>query len=321
MTSELKIPQEQTIKSLKGRHFLTLDDYTAEELTALLEFAVEIKEWQKSGKTYQPLAGKTLGLVFAKASTRTRVSFEVGMFQLGGHALFLGQNDLQLGRGETIPDTARVLSRYVDGIMIRTFAHSDVVELARYSGVPVINGLTDTFHPCQAMADFLTMKERFGDLRGLKLTYVGDGNNVLHSLMIVAAKLGVHMTVAVPPGYEPQADIVRDCAEIAKTSGSEVAVTNDPEQAVQGADAVYTDVWTSMGQEAEAQERLQAFQAYQVNPKLMARAHKDAIFLHCLPAHRGEEVVDEVIDGPQSAVFDQAENRLHAQKAILASLM
>lgn len=321
MENELKVPQEQTIKSLKGRHFLTLDDYTAEDLTALLDFAIKMKAWQKSGKVYQPLTGKTLGLVFAKASTRTRVSFEVGMFQLGGHALFLGQNDLQLGRGETIADTARVLSRYVDGIMIRTFAHSDVVELARYSGVPVINGLTDTFHPCQAMADFMTIKERFGDLQGRKLAYVGDGNNVLHSLMIVAAKLGVHISIAVPPGYEPQEDIMKDCIQIAKARGSEVTVMNDPVQAVQGADAVYTDVWTSMGQEAEAQERLQAFQTFQVNPELMAKAQADAIFLHCLPAHRGEEVVDEVIDGPQSAVFDQAENRLHAQKAILASLM
>lgn len=309
------------IEMLKGRHFLTLADYSKSELEALLQLAKQLKKWQQQGKVYQPLAGKTLGMVFAKSSTRTRVSFEVGMFQLGGHALFLGKDDIQLGRGETIPDTARVLSRYVDGIMIRTFAHRDVIELARYATVPVINGLTDSFHPCQALADFLTIEEKLGELQGRKLAYVGDGNNMVHSLMLGAAKLGVDIAVATPPGYEPNTDVVQDSEQIAQKSGSSVTVTNDPREAVNGADAVYTDVWASMGQEAEAQERIIAFQGFQVDESLMAEAPDHAIFLHCLPAHRGEEVASAVIDGPRSVVFDQAENRLHAQKAILASLL
>mgnify|MGYP001386718335 CR=1 FL=1 len=311
----------KNVATLKGRHFLTLADYSKSELESLLQLAKALKKWQQQGKTYQPLAGKTLGMIFTKASTRTRVSFEVGMLQLGGHALFLGKDDIQLGRGETIPDTARVLSRYVDGIMIRTFAHRDVIELARYATVPVINGLTDAFHPCQALADFLTIEEKLGGLKGSKLAYVGDGNNMVHSLMLGAAKLGVHIAVATPTGYEPDTDVVRDSEQFAQESGSSVTVTNDPLEAVNGAHVIYTDVWASMGQEAEAQERLKAFQGYQVDKSLMDAAHDHAIFLHCLPAHRGEEVAAEVIDGPKSVVFSQAENRLHAQKAILASLL
>lgn len=309
------------VPSLKGRHFLTLADYSKQELEALIRFANEMKAWQKAGKTYQPLTGKTLGMVFAKSSTRTRVSFEVGMYQLGGQALFLGQNDMQLGRGETIADTARVLSRYVDGIMIRTYAHRDVVELARHASVPIINGLTDSFHPCQALADLMTMQEKWGHLKGRKLAYVGDGNNMAHSLMLGAAISGMDIAVATPPGYEPQANVVRDCEQFAAESGCRVTITNDPWAAVNDADAVYTDVWASMGQEAETAERTKAFQGFQVNEALMAEAVDDALFLHCLPAHRGEEVTAEVIDGKQSVVFDQAENRLHLQKAILASLM
>lgn len=311
----------QTTEALKGRHFLTLADYSTTELAALIDLAIRLKAWQQENEAHPLLAGKTLGMIFAKASTRTRVSFEVGMYQLGGHALFLGQNDIQLGRGETIADTARVLSRYVDGIMIRTFEQNDIVELARYAGVPVINGLTDLFHPCQALADFMTIQEKLGDLKGRKIAYVGDGNNMVHSLMHGAVKLGMHIAVASPPGYEPRDEVIRACEQGVKTNGSSVSVTHDPVTAVKSADIVYTDVWTSMGQEAETAERESVFQSYQVNASLMAGAKEHAIFLHCLPAHRGEEVTSEVIDGPQSAVFDQAENRLHAQKAILASVM
>lgn len=309
------------IEPLKGRHFLTLADYESHELQALLQFAAQLKAWKKEGKAYAPLAGKTLGMIFSKASTRTRVSFEVGMVQLGGHAIFLGDKDSQLGRGETIADTARVLSRYVDGIMIRTYAHGDVIELARHANVPVINGLTDSFHPCQALADFMTMQEQFGELQGRKLAYVGDGNNMVHSLLIGAAQFGVRIAVATPPGYEPMESVVRDSERIAERTGGSIAVTHDPEAAVAGADAVYTDVWASMGQEAEAGKRLRDFQGFQVDAQLMAQAQEHAVFLHCLPAHRGEEVAEDVIDGPQSLVFDQAENRLHVQKALLVALL
>lgn len=307
--------------TLRGRHFLTLADYESTELETLLQFADELKKWQAQGKPYQPLLGKTLGMIFEKASTRTRVSFEVGMFQLGGHALFLSKEDLQLGRGETIADTAQVLSRYVDGVMVRTFAHAGLVELAQHASIPVINGLTDSYHPCQAMADFMTMRAHFGELKGRKLAYVGDGNNMVHSLMLGAAKFGVDIAVATPPGYEPLTEVIRDCERFAKESGSKVIVTHDPGIAVKEADAVYTDVWASMGQEAEAAERQRAFQGFQVDEALMAQAKATAIFLHCLPAYRGKEVAAPVIDGPQSLVFEQTENRLHVQKAILASLL
>ena len=267
-------------------------------------------------ETYPLLKGKILGMIFSKASTRTRISFEVGMLQLGGQAIFLSQRDIQLGRGETIADTARVLSRYLDGIMIRTFAQSEVEELALYANVPVINGLTDSDHPCQALADLLTIKDNFGSFKG-KLCYIGDGNNMATALIWAAAKTGLEIALATPKGYEPKAEVIQK----AKASGAKITLTDDPKEAAKGALAVYTDVWASMGQEDEAKLRQKAFQGYQVDQRLMALADKKAIFLHCLPAHRGEEVTNEVIEGPKSRVFDQAENRLHAQKAVLAALL
>lgn len=307
--------------NLHGRDFIEFTDYTKEEIEYLLELAIDIKKKQKNGEVYQPLKGKTIGLIFEKSSTRTRVSFEVGMFQLGGHALFLSKNDIQLGRGETISDTAQVLSRYLDGIMIRTFAHSNVTELAKYADIPVINGLSDDAHPCQVLADFQTVLEHKGKLKGLKMAYVGDGNNMAHSLMLGAAKLGVHVSVASPKGYEPSAAIVDQAKSIATETGAEVVVTNNPQEAVQEADIIYTDVWASMGFEDEQKAREAAFADYQVDEELVKGAKPDYIFLHCLPAHRGEEVSEGVIDGPNSAIFDQAENRLHAQKALMAALM
>ena len=305
----------------RGRDFLALADYTPEEIMRLIEFGIELKRKQKAGEAYRPLAGKTLAMIFEKSSTRTRVSFEVGMLQLGGHALFLSKNDIQLGRGETIADTARTLSLYVDGIMIRTFAHKNVVELARNATVPVINGLTDLSHPCQALTDYMTIYEKKGRLEGLKIAYIGDGNNMVHSLMVGGTKLGLHVAVASPAGYEPDAEIVGIALDTARATGGKYTFHYDPKEAIQDADIVYTDVWASMGQEAEQQEREQAFKSYQVNTELTKYAKPDYLFLHCLPAHRGEEVTPEVIDGPHSVVFDQAENRLHAQKAILAALM
>lgn len=307
--------------NLKGRDFIEFTDYSKEEIEYLLQLAVDIKKKQKSGEVYQPLKGKTIGLIFEKSSTRTRVSFEVGMFQLGGHALFLSKNDIQLGRGEIISDTAQVLSRYLDGIMIRTFAHSNVTELAKYADIPVINGLSDDAHPCQVLADFQTVLEHKGQLKGLKMAYVGDGNNMAHSLMLGAAKLGVHVSVASPEGYEPNPAIVVQAKSIAQETGAQVVVTRSPEEAVKDADIIYTDVWASMGFEEEQKVREAAFADYQVNEELVKGAKKDYIFLHCLPAHRGEEVSEGVIDGPNSAIFDQAENRLHAQKALMAALM
>jgi ornithine carbamoyltransferase len=306
---------------LKGRDFLELVDYTTEEILYLIDLAIELKRKLKAGEVYQPLKGKTLGMIFEKSSTRTRVSFEVGMYQLGGHALFLSRNDLQLGRGETVWDTAQTMSRYLDGIMIRTYAHRNVIELARGATVPVINGLTDLFHPCQALADYQTILEHKGRLAGLKIAYVGDGNNMAHSLMIGASKLGLHFASASPEGYEPDADVVRMSKENAAQSGGSVSVLRDPKEAVDGADIVYTDVWASMGFENEQEERLRAFRDYQVNEQLVKYAKPDFLFMHCLPAHRGEEVSEGVIDGGHSIVFDQAENRLHAQKAIMTALM
>lgn len=310
------------IKSnLKGKHLLTLADLSSDEILQLIEDAVQLKKMQKEGKPHLYLSGKTLAMIFEKSSTRTRVSFEVGMNQLGGHALFLSRTDIQLGRGETVPDTAKVLSRYVDGIMIRAHEHSGVEELAANSTVPVINALTDDFHPCQVLADLLTLYEVKGELKGNKLAYVGDGNNMAHSLLIGCAKTGVHCSIASPKGYEPNPSIVELALEIAQETGAKIVVTNQPEEAVANADAVYTDVWASMGWEDEQEVRLQAFQGYQVNQELMSYAKEDAIFLHCLPAKRGQEVSAEVIDGPQSLVFEEAENRLHAQKALMVALM
>lgn len=312
--------KQQTI-SLSGRDLLELDDYTSEEIRYLLDLAIELKAKQKDGEVYHPLKGKTIGLIFEKSSTRTRVSFEVGMFQLGGHALFLSKNDIQLGRGETIADTAGVMSRYLDGIMIRTFGHDKVVDLARYASVPVINGLSDLAHPCQVLADYQTILEHKGTLAGLKLAYIGDGNNMAHSLMIGGAKLGVHVSVASPEGYEPDPKVVESAQEIAKATGAVIEVVRDPKAAVLDADVIYSDVWASMGFEEEQKAREAAFASYQVDEQLASHAKSDYVFMHCLPAHRGEEVSEGVIDGPHSIIFDQAENRLHAQKALMVALM
>jgi ornithine carbamoyltransferase len=292
-----------------------------EDLVGLLELAGKIKNRTKTGEPYEPLRGKSLAMLFEKASTRTRVSFEVGMTQLGGHALFLSPNDLQIGRGETIADTARVLSRYVDGIMYRAFRRDNVRELAANASVPVINGLDDKEHPCQVVADLFTVHERRGGLKALKLAYVGDGNNVCNSLLVGAAIVGMHMTVACPSGYEPDPELLAHARRISKESGSSLEIGRDPADAAKGADVLYTDVWVSMGQEREKEEREKLFRPYQLNAKLLTYAKADAIVMHCLPAHRGLEITDEVIDGPQSIVFDQAENRLHAQKAILARFL
>ena len=309
------------MQKMKGRDLLSLHDFTPEEVSAFLDLAAELKEKQKWSVPHPYLQGKTLGMIFQKSSTRTRVSFEVAMVQLGGYPMFLNANDLQLGRGESIADTARVLSRYLDGIMIRTFAQADVEELARYAGIPIINGLTDLLHPCQVLADLLTIQEQKGRLAGLKLAYVGDGNNVCHSLIFGCAKVGMHISAASPQGYKPNEDIVRLAKEDAAATGSRIEILTDPVEAVQDADVVVTDVWASMGQEAEQDERIKIFTPYQVNAELVAHARPDFIFLHCLPAHRGEEVTAEIIDGTASVVWEEAENRLHAQKAVLAMLL
>jgi ornithine carbamoyltransferase len=302
------------------RHFLSLKDWSHEEIEGLFDLAAQMKA--DPGAWSEALKGQSLAMVFQKPSTRTRVSFEVGMFQLGGQALFLGANDIQLHRGETVGDTAAVLSRYVDGIMARVFAHQDVLDLARHGTVPVINGLSDLLHPCQALADFFTLRERRGPVSGLKLAYIGDGNNVCHALMFGAVKLGCAMSVGCPKGHEPNKLISKSAAREAQKLGTpKPEVTNDPMVAVAGADVVYTDVWASMGQEAEHKQRLEIFQGYKVTPEMMAAARPEAVFMHCLPAHRGEEVDAAVIDGPQSVVFDEAENRLHVQKAVLVTLM
>jgi ornithine carbamoyltransferase len=306
---------------IQGKDFLTLADFSKETIIGLVHKAKKMKNASMLGKGSKPLNGKILGMIFEKPSTRTRVSFEAGMIQLGGSALYLNSNDLQIGRGETVADTAKVLSQYVDAIMIRTFSHGMVEELAKHADIPVINGLTDLYHPCQALADLLTIYEAKGRLEGLKLVYAGDGNNVAHSLMIAAAKVGMHLTVAAPAGYEPQEKVLELAKQLGKETGAEIEVVNDPNQAAAGADILYTDVWTSMGQEEENAERIEIFQPYQVNQQLAALAKSDYIFLHCLPAHRGEEVAAEIIDGSHSLVFQQAGNRLHAQKALLAELL
>jgi ornithine carbamoyltransferase len=296
------------------RHFLAIPDFTTPELSSLFDLAERMR---RGAYTRMPLAGKSLAMVFMKSSTRTRVSFEVGAVELGGHAVFLSPRDCHLGRGEPIADTARVLSRYVDGIMVRTYAHADVEEVARYATVPVLNGLTDLLHPCQVLADVLTMRQCLGGWDGKRVAWIGDGNNVANSWINAAYRLGFPLTLACPAGYEPDAAIVAR----AQGAGAPVRVVRDPLEAAAGAHVVTTDVWASMGQEAEQDRRARAFAGYQVNAALMARAARDAIFLHCLPAHRGEEVAAEVIDGPQSHVWDEAENRLHVQKALMAVLM
>lgn len=303
------------------KHLISLHDLTLDELETILTLAEKLKRQNKEGIQHHLLAGRTLGMIFSKSSTRTRVSFEVGMYQLGGYSLFLNSNDIQLGRGESIYDTAQVLSRYIDGIMIRTFNHSDVEDLAKYGNIPVINGLTDLMHPCQILADLLTIYEHKGTLKGLKLAYVGDGNNVANSLLHGCAKVGMHISVATPKGFECNENIVSEAQEDSMSSGAQIGITNDPEEAVSGADVIYADTWVSMGQEAEKADRLKTFMPYQINGPLFSRAKEDAIFLHCLPAYRGYEVTEDIIDGPQSVIFDEAENRMHVQKAVMAILM
>ena len=303
------------------KHLLSLYDCTKEEIESILDLAIKLKADNKAGRTHHLLKGKSLGMIFSKSSTRTRVSFEVGMYQLGGQALFLSSNDIQLGRGESIYDTANVLSRFLDGIMIRTYAQSDVEDLAKYGQISIINGLTDLLHPCQILADFQTIYEHKGKLEGLKLAYVGDGNNISNSLLYGCSKIGMNISVATPKGFECDDVVTARALEDAKKSGSVVDISNDPDKAVANADVVVTDTWVSMGQEAEKQERIKIFKDYQVSSERMAMAKNDAIFLHCLPAYRGYEVVPEVIDGPQSVIFDEAENRLHAQKAVMVKCM
>ncbi|MCL6612147.1 MAG: ornithine carbamoyltransferase [Peptococcaceae bacterium] len=306
---------------LRGRDLLSLHHFTPSEIKLILDTADDLREMQKKGEPHQYLKGKTLGMIFQKSSTRTRVSFEVGIYQLGGYGLFLSASDLQLGRGESIADTARVLSRYLDGIMIRTYAQSDVEELARYADIPVINGLTDLLHPCQILADLQTIRQVKGRLAGLKLAYVGDGNNVAHSLLLGCAKTGVNITVASPEGYKPRPEIVSAAVEDARETGAVIRVVTDPVEAVKDADVVVTDVWASMGQEAEQDARAGVFAPYRVDEELVKHAREDYIFLHCLPAHRWEEVSAGIIDGPHSVVWDEAENRLHVQKAVMALIM
>ncbi|MDQ7827819.1 MAG: ornithine carbamoyltransferase [Armatimonadota bacterium] len=306
---------------LRGRDLISMDDLTPAEVWAVLDHARDLKRRTHAGEATQPLRGKVLAMIFEKPSLRTRVTFEVGMAQLGGTSIYLAPQDAQLGTRETIPDAARNLERWVDVIMARTFAHATVVELARWARVPVINGLSDLEHPCQTLADLLTLYERFGGFRDVTVAWVGDGNNVCHSLMLGAAKVGLNVVVATPPGFRPNAGIVERARAVGRETGAALTLMDDPREAVAGVDAIYTDVWASMGQEAEREERARIFRPYQVNAQLLARAKPTAVVLHCLPVHRGEEITDEVLDGEQSVVFDQAENRLHAQKALLAMVV
>ena len=317
----MNLLQYEAKQPFTQRHLLTLQDWSEDDIYQCLSLALKIKAMQKSGQKQTCLSGKTLAMIFAKSSTRTRVSFEVGTSQLGGSALFLSTADIQLGRGEPISDTAQVLSRMVDGIMIRTFKQSDLEALAKYGSIPIINGLTDEFHPCQVLADLLTIYEKKGTLKGLKIAFVGDGNNMAHSLMIGCSKLGIDVAIASPDGYKPSPIYTAWSVANAEAHGSKVTICTDPLEACKDADVLYTDVWASMGQEGEAETRKKAFEGYQINADALAVAKKDCIFLHCLPAHRGEEVTADVIDGKHSVVFDEAENRLHAQKAVMALLM
>ncbi|MCG6916492.1 MAG: ornithine carbamoyltransferase [Deltaproteobacteria bacterium] len=300
------------------RDFLTILDLSSEEIDALFRRASTLKEDFKKGKLKPTLEGKTLGLIFEKPSTRTRVSFEVAMYQLGGRVIFMSSQDTQLSRDEPLRDTALVLSRYIDGLVVRTFDDADLQELARHADIPVINGLTDLYHPCQVLGDILTIGEKKGDLKSLRIAWVGDGNNVAHSWINAAARLPFQLLLACPPGYEPKKEILETAKVLA---GERIIYGNDPVEAVRGADVINTDVWTSMGQDEERQERLAAFRDYQINGDLLKKAKSDAIVLHCLPAHRGEEITDEVMDGPNSAIFDQAENRMHLQRALLDWLL
>ncbi len=306
--------------SMKGRSLVSVADFTREEIWAVWELAAQLKSQQKIGAAHRILAGKQLAMIFQKPSLRTQVSFETGMFQLGGHALYLGPDHIALGKRESVPDVARVLGRMVDGIMARVFAHSDVETLARYAGVPVINGLSDSEHPCQALADLFTIWERKRRIEGVNLTYVGDGNNVAASLLLTAARVGMNITLICPDGYAVPAHYVQAARTDAALTGSNIRFTDEVAD-VEGSDVIYTDTWASMGQEAEAEKRVAIFQRYQVNDALLARAGSDVMVMHCLPAHRGQEITDEVMDGSHSAVFQEAENRLHVQKAIMALLI
>ncbi len=307
-----------TKDKINKRNLLSIFDLTREEVDKLLEHTSELKEKLKQGVPYQPLKGKTLAMIFSKSSTRTRVSFEVGMLQLGGQAIFLSSGDIQLGRGETLADTARTLSRYVDGILIRTYSQRDVEELARYAEVPVLNGLTDLLHPCQILSDIYTIVERRGSYQGLKIAYIGDGNNIANTWVQAAALLGFDLRIACPPNYDPDSNILN---EARKNTSSQIKILHDPREAVKDVEVLSTDVWTSMGQEVEREQRIRDFQGFQVNRELLSSAPQNVMVMHCLPAHRGEEITDEVLDGKHSIVFEQAENRLHLQKAILEKFL
>jgi len=306
---------------LRGHDFVSMDDLSPEEVLRVLDTATDLKRRAKAGDRPVLLAGRVLAMIFEKPSLRTRVTFEVGMWELGGHAVYLAPQDVQLGARESVPDVARNLERWVGGIMARTFAHRTVQTLAEHARIPVINGLSDLEHPCQTLGDLLTIRERFGHLDGLRVAWVGDGNNVCHSLLLGAAKVGMHVAVATPARYAPDPAIVARAREIAPASGSRIEVGTDAKAAARGADVIYTDVWVSMGQEAEREAKIKAFSGYQVNGALTAQAAARAVVMHCLPAHRGEEITSEVLDGPQSIVFEQAENRLHAQKALLSLIL
>ncbi len=307
--------------TLRGRDFVSMDELSPEEVRFVLDTAVDLKRRAKAGDRPALLTGRVLAMIFEKPSLRTRVTFEVGMWELGGHAVYLAPQDVQLGARESVPDVARNLERWVGGIMARTFAHRTVQTLAEHARIPVINGLSDLEHPCQILGDLLTIRERFGHLDGLRVAWVGDGNNVCHSLLLGAAKVGMHVAVATPARYAPDPAIVARAREIAPASGSRIEVGTDAKAAARGADVIYTDVWVSMGQEAEREAKIKAFSGYQVNGALTAQAAARAVVMHCLPAHRGEEITSEVLDGPQSIVFEQAENRLHAQKALLSLIL
>lgn len=307
--------------NLKGRSFLTIKDFTKEELEEILAQGERLKLDHYAGKDEKLLNGKSIGAIFEKPSTRTRVSFAVAIYQLGAQALVLNTSNMQLKRGETVADTGRVLSRYLNGIVARVYSHKTLEDLRDYGTVPVINALSDYTHPCQIMGDLLTIQEKKGHLEGIKIAYLGDGNNVCHSILFGASKFGMNVAVATPKGYEPKKDVVKDAKRFAKESGGSVLITNDPEEAAKEADVIYTDVWASMGEEAEHNERVKVMRPYQINDSTLEKAKREVIVMHCLPAHRGEEITDSVIDGPHSVVFDQAENRLHIQKAILSLLI
>ncbi|MDQ7801537.1 MAG: ornithine carbamoyltransferase [Armatimonadota bacterium] len=308
-------------RTLRGRHLLSVRDLSPQEVRQVLDLAHHLKREHRAGIRHEVLTGKAVALLFEKPSLRTRVTFEVGVRQLGGYSVYLAPQDVQLGVRETVPDVARNLSRWVDGIVARVNRHAALVELAEAAAVPVINALSDFEHPCQALGDLLTLEERFGGFSGIRAAWVGDGNNVCHSFLLAASRVGLSVAVATPPGYAPDPDVVAEAQAEARRWGASVQVLTDPHEAVAGAHVVYTDVWASMGQEAQREERRRAFQGFQVNRQLLDRADPQAVVLHCLPAHRGEEITDEVLDGPQSAVLDQAENRLHAQKAVLALVL